>query len=217
MTLEQEIQEILRERESISVSLSNSSRKVEDLIERVRSGKATTGNKVRDFTISLFGINIDIEKHEKPYMKLVNEVDQNIGSLVVMDYENEDVHSGIIPKSHYERNTGEVYIIGNLKTGILTGKSIFDVKEGRIILPTQKYADRWRFTRKWEIKTGPIEISDYEATSLGKKIETKTEPVVDTIRDTQNSLLVYVGDEAQEYLQRKVGSKDYQKILASLS
>lgn len=194
MILNDEVQAILSESKRLEIldtglksSLFDLSTRTKKLAERIKNGEST-GDKIRDFAIVHFGyVSADAEK---PLRELEIKVKENISSNVLVVSERE-VNYGCVGIAPPKINDSLMKInYTNLKLGVLTSPLELVLREGMIILPTEKYVifSGQDFIDKFSLENGSIFLHWFDL-------------VNHEIKD------IYFGNEVEEYFSRNENLK----------
>lgn len=205
MTLESDIQDILRLRNKGSSFKSEASEKFKQLQEKINSGEST-GDKITDFVIANLGSFSP--KDEKPYRKTEAKFRDAAGSQVLIVKQDKGDYMGVIGQGCSKPSLtiiDETLTLGILKSGLK-----LDIQKGEIIFPTDKHViKRGNYSNnKWGLTEGPISLNCYEFTYLRNYVKTGIlmPPQVIITMDNPNfnhGLMFYLGKEVEKYFERE--------------
>lgn len=164
-------------REQISTLKKQKDGEVKNLQDLIKRGEYTSGNTIKDFVISCKGSLS--EEDEIPYGSLESKLKNNYGEpvLIAKTYITSGFpQEGFPPRdliTHLDPGKGRKETLYFL--GILTSQDIeFDIKNGDIILPTNKYAKRLvgKLSKDaWVIEEGDIKIKWGEIECFNNEFE----------------------------------------------
>jgi len=205
MTLESDIQEILRLRNKGSSFKSEVSKKFKQLQEKINRGEST-GDKITDFVISNLGSFST--KDEKPYRETEAKFRDAAGSQILVVKQEKGDYMGTIGQGCSEPSL--TIIDETLTLGILKSGLELDIQKGEIIFPTDKHViKRGNYSNnKWGLTEGQISLNCYEFTYLGNYVKTGIliPPQVIITRDNpdfNHGLMFYLGKEVEKYFERE--------------
>jgi hypothetical protein len=199
MALYSDIQNILELSNKSSSAQSEAFEKLKRLQEKIRGGDST-GDKIRDFVIA--NLRTLSPEAEKPYRETEARLKNGVGSQILVVNQSESIHGcpGIVAPAYI--NPMFIGIDTELKLGVLTSGLELDVKEGNIILPTDKHAIKYdRYSRsKWKLEEGPISFSWYEFANLGKEVQRRMTPMPnDLSAHFEHGLTLHLREEVEQY------------------
>ncbi|MEA3248682.1 MAG: hypothetical protein U9Q73_03185 [Nanoarchaeota archaeon] len=199
MALDSDIQKILELSNKSSSAQSEAFEKLKQLQEKIRGGDST-GDKIRDFVIANLG-TLSPEA-EEPYRETEARLKNRAGSQILVVKQSESIQGcpGITPPAYIDPRF--IGVDTKLKLGILTSGLELDIKEGSIILPTDKHAIKYdRYSRsKWKLKEGPISLNWYEFANLGKEVHRRMTPLSnDLSAHFEHGLTLHLEEEVEKY------------------
>jgi len=205
MTLDSDIQDILRLTKNGNSAKSKVSKKFEQIQEKIKSGEST-GDKIRDFVIANLGT---LSKNaEKPYRKTEAKFRDAAGSQVLIVKQDKGDYMGTIGPGCSKPSL--TIIDETLTLGILKSGLELDIQKGEIIFPTDKHViKRGNYSsNKWGLTEGPISLNCCEFTYLGNYVKTGIliPPQVIITGDNpdfNHGLMLYLGKEVEQYFERE--------------
>lgn len=206
MNLEFLIKEIFSLSKQGQNSQATAAKKLKELGERIKKGEST-GDKIKDFVISLGAIS---EDYEKPYRKMEARLKNKTGNQILVVKQQESIHGcpGIIPPQHIDPIF--IGVDTELKLGVLTGGLELNIEEGMIIFSTDKYVRKYGklSEENWELKESPISLGWFEFMNLGKEVQGRTFSMPNNFSTNfQCGLRVHVGEEVEKYFRRESFAK----------
>ena len=200
MGLESDIQDILELDNKSSFAQSEASEKLRRLQEKIKRGDST-GDRIKDFVIANLGTLFP--EAEEPYRKIEERLKNGEGHQILVVWQSESIHgcTGIVSSQYLDPMF--IGIDTELKLGVLTSGLELNIKEGKIIFPTEKYVKKedGNSRKKWELKEGPITLDWYEFTSLDKEIYRRSTKMPNDFAHLKNSLIFHLGKEVEQYFE----------------
>lgn len=161
------LDEKLKQLEQLRANAQQSSEEINAGLKALKDGIAnethTTGDKLKDFLLVMYGLNPDdkIEQKLRDLQKTIAENSQN-QLLVVSRQRSWEGQRGCYGSS-WSHIDGGIDLLG-----IIDGELSFDCKTGDALLPVKKYAKRESHGGKWQLQDGPIKIKAYDLLGLDK-------------------------------------------------
>jgi len=202
MTLDSDIKDILELGNRSSSARSEAFEKFERLRDKIKSGKSTR-DRIRDFIIvNLHTFSPDVEK---PYREMEARLKDGAGSQILIVEQDESIRGcpGIVSPPYIDPIF--IGIDTKLSLGVLTSGLELDIKEGKIIFPTEKHAMKYsRYSRgKWKLENGPISLNWYEFVNFGKEVHKRTTPMINNSSvGFEHGLMLHLGEEVEQYFGR---------------
>lgn len=211
-SIEEEINEILKEQSKSSESQKERTEQLSFLREKIKNGEESTGDPIKDFMLAYY-----LEQKmgvEEKIISLEKDISNNQGIQIFVIKEEGIYHPPRInsyvmycmpPMGNMGKNKEE-------NIGILDGNLSFNMKAGNLLIPTKEYVARGNNlmninTKRGEgLQKGPIKINYTEFVYLNESI-----PDTGSSHNSRifNSLRILIGDEFITYFYKMPTTFDY--------